>query len=65
MYEIVECKFRQNEWMIWQLLHTGDALLIEGNTWRDQYWGVYRGKGMNKLGEILMDLRDKFKSESN
>lgn len=64
MYEIVECKFRQNEWMIWRLLHTGDALLIEGNTWRDQYWGVYRGKGMNKLGEILMDLRDKFKSES-
>lgn len=39
------------------LLETGDAELIEGNTWGDTYWGVCNGKGQNKLGNLLMDLR--------
>jgi ribA/ribD-fused uncharacterized protein len=40
-----------------KLLETGDAELIEGNTWGDIYWGVCRGKGQNNLGKILMQVR--------
>lgn len=36
---------------------TGDADLIEGNTWGDQYWGVCNGVGQNWLGKILMAVR--------
>lgn len=39
------------------LLDTGDAVLIEGNTWNDCYWGVCRGEGENHLGRLLMKVR--------
>ncbi len=38
---------------------TGKMKLIEGNTWRDTFWGVYQGKGHNWLGNLLMVVRDK------
>ena len=44
------------------LLMTGDAELIEGNWWKDTYWGVCNGVGENNLGKILMELREEFKS---
>lgn len=40
-----------------QLIATGDAELIEGNTWNDTFWGVCRGTGRNMLGTLLMELR--------
>jgi len=40
------------------LVQTGDAELIEGNTWNDTFWGVCRGQGANFLGQILMDERE-------
>lgn len=40
------------------LLDTGNAELIEGNTWNDTFWGVCRGLGENQLGKILMEVRD-------
>lgn len=40
-----------------KLLATGDAELIEGNTWNDRFWGVCNGRGLNHLGRILMDVR--------
>ena len=40
-----------------KLTATGDGVLIEGNTWRDTYWGVYRGRGNNHLGRLLMKVR--------
>jgi len=40
------------------LLATGDAALVEGNTWGDRFWGVCRGVGENHLGKILMVVRD-------
>lgn len=43
------------------LLDTGDEYLEEGNTWGDQYWGVCNGTGKNKLGKLLMKLREEFK----
>lgn len=45
-----------------QLLATGDAELIEGNTWDDKYWGVCNGKGENMLGKILMCVRDEIRN---
>lgn len=39
------------------LLNTGDATLVEGNTWGDKYWGQVNGDGLNMLGTILMNLR--------
>lgn len=31
--------------------------LIEGNHWGDFYWGVCGGRGLNKLGKLLMRIR--------
>jgi ribA/ribD-fused uncharacterized protein len=60
MYKILWAKFSQNRELMKKLLKTGDAELIEGNTWGDQYWGICRGKGENKLGKLLMLLREEF-----
>lgn len=40
-----------------KLIATGDAELIEGNTWNDRFWGVCRGTGKNMLGLLLMEVR--------
>lgn len=56
MLDIIRAKF-QHPQLRQLLLDTGDAELIEGNTWGDRYWGVYKGKGENKLGQILMRVR--------
>ena len=41
-----------------KLLATGDAYLEEGNTWGDRIWGTVDGQGENRLGKILMQVRD-------
>lgn len=43
-----------------KLLETGDALLVEGNSWGDNFWGVHKGSrdGKNYLGRLLMLIRD-------
>lgn len=43
------------------LLATGDVELIEGNTWGDKFWGVCRGEGTNKLGQLLMVVRQLYR----
>jgi hypothetical protein len=45
------------------LIDTTGTILIEGNYWMDQFWGVCRGKGENKLGELLMELRRSLTNE--
>ena len=44
-----------------KLLRTGEAVLVEGNTWGDRYWGVCEGVGENHLGRLLMKLRAEFR----
>jgi len=53
-------KFKQPELKA-KLLATGDAELIEGNHWGDIVWGVCRGKGENRLGKILMKVREELR----
>jgi len=47
-----------------KLLATGDATLVEGNWWRDTFWGVdlKTGEGQNMLGRLLMTLRTKLRT---
>ena len=63
MEEIVRAKFKQNPELKSKLLATGSATLIEGNTWKDIYWGTCQGKGENKLGKILMKIREELQSD--
>lgn len=64
MFKFVLQKFQHNEELKAKLLETGDAELIEGNTWKDIYWGVYNGQGNNYLGQILMAVRDQLRRKS-
>ena len=64
MYNILCCKFKDNHSLRQALLDTKDVHLIEGNNWGDTYWGVCKGVGCNKLGEILMQIREEIKNEN-
>lgn len=58
MYRICKEKFYQNTDLLAKLIATNDAELIEGNDWNDTIWGVCNGVGENRLGKILMKIRD-------
>lgn len=60
MEEVLLSKFSDGE-LLRRLLDTGDNELVEENQWGDTYWGVCNGVGENKLGLLLMKIRDKFK----
>jgi ribA/ribD-fused uncharacterized protein len=57
MLEILRCKFAPGTVLAGRLEATGTRTLVEGNTWGDQYWGVCRGVGKNKLGMLLQQVR--------
>lgn len=58
MRQAVYTKFITNSELSKRLIETEDNVLIENNH-NDTYWGGGRdGKGENKLGRILMDVRD-------
>lgn len=63
MYDIVKNKFINNPALKNKLLETDDAILTEGNTWNDTYWGydTKQKRGLNKLGKILMQVRRELK----
>lgn len=61
MRDVLHAKFTQNKDLAQKLVDTGDAELVEGNTWGDRYWGVSDGAGRNLLGNLLMELRGKIK----
>jgi ribA/ribD-fused uncharacterized protein len=61
MREAVLAKFTQHADLRDVLLGTGDALLVE-HTENDSYWGDGGdGSGRNRLGEILMSVRDELR----
>lgn len=57
MEKLVRQKFA-NLFLGNRLVATYPSELIEGNWWHDTYWGVCAGIGQNKLGIILMKVRD-------
>lgn len=65
MYAVVYCKFKQNIDLQEKLLATGNEHLEEGNSWGDKIWGTVNGVGQNRLGKILMKVRDEFRVEYN
>jgi hypothetical protein len=64
MQRALSLKFNQNPNLKEQLIKTGEAQLVEGNYWHDNFWGncfcdQCEGlEGENKLGVLLMELRD-------
>jgi len=63
MSELIKQKFSQDPDLKVALLATGDALLVEENTWHDNFYGdcvCTRCKtihGQNMLGRLLMETR--------
>jgi ribA/ribD-fused uncharacterized protein len=65
MYIIVKNKFERNPELLKKLIDTGGTLLVEGNTWKDTFWGQCPiGNGQNHLGKILMRVREELKEEN-
>jgi ribA/ribD-fused uncharacterized protein len=58
MHELLVQKFHQQPFHS-KLLATGSRKIIEGNTWGDTFWGVYKGEGKNWLGVLIMCIRDR------
>jgi len=67
MEKLVTQKFTKYPYLKTKLLRTGDAIIEEGNYWRDTFWGVCNGVGDNYLGYILMNIRENliYKGERN
>lgn len=60
MSQIVMSKFIMNPGIRRELLDLRGYILIEGNRWGDEFWGVCleTERGKNHLGKILMQVRD-------
>lgn len=69
MRDVVHTKFSSNPALAEKLIATGDAELIEGNYWHDNFFGdcvcpvCAKTPGENWLGRILMDEREALKKE--
>ena len=64
MERVIWAKFVQHLRLAKKLLETGDKQLYEGNRWHDTFWGIdlKTREGENHLGQILMDLRQYFRT---
>jgi ribA/ribD-fused uncharacterized protein len=64
MYCGLCAKFAGIQYLRSQLLKTEDAMLIEGNYWGDEEWGVpNNGAGKNMLGILLMIVRNGIRTQ--
>ena len=62
MFKALMAKFSQHDDLKKQLLGTGKRRLVE-HTWNDSYWGDGGdGKGRNRLGELLMQVRESLRT---
>lgn len=55
----------RQEYVAKKMMETGDMPIIEGNTWKDTFWGIdiHTGQGENNLGRILMEVRKELLSQ--
>lgn len=56
MREVVKAKFSQHPELMEKLISIKEQI-VEDNDWKDSFWGVYNGSGLNMLGKILMEVR--------
>ena len=64
MLQALRMKFSQHPEIAKELLATGDAIIIE-HTRNDAYWAYWGdGSGKNKLGLLIMQVREEFKNAS-
>ena len=66
MLTVLREKFTKHKDLADRLLGTGDKVLVEGTQWHDSCWGVCycekcAGVGKNRLGELLMQVREELK----
>lgn len=61
MYRGLKAKFSQNPDLRKLLVGTGDRALVEVSS-TDRYWGRVQGQGENRLGVLLMALRDELRN---
>lgn len=61
METIIQAKFEQNPTLIKKLTDTRNRVLLNGNNKQETFWGIdlYSWRGENRLGKILMNIRDK------
>lgn len=72
MIRILEKKFTHNRDLSRKLVSTSNMLLVEENTWHDNYWGVCSclrcrrngNLGLNHLGNLLMMIREQTLGET-
>jgi ribA/ribD-fused uncharacterized protein len=60
MLKALRAKFTQYPNLRQKLLDTGTAILHEDSPW-DKYWGFAKGKGKDRLGVLLMQVRDEIR----
>lgn len=60
MQDLLRLKFTQDPFKT-ALLQTGTRELIEGNWWRDTFWGSCFGRGETHLGRLLMNIRSELR----
>jgi ribA/ribD-fused uncharacterized protein len=69
MEDLVWKKFNSRPDLLELLLATGDAELVEENSWHDNFWGnclcsrCAATPGQNWLGRILMEVREKLRDK--
>lgn len=69
MEEVLRLKFAHPD-LKQKLLDTGDATLIEGNYWHDNFFGVCTCDNCknkiknNNLGKLLMEIREELKEKN-
>ena len=65
MRQALRAKFTQHPDLQKLLLDTGDAVLVEHTT-NDNYWADGGdGSGKNRLGLLLMELREQLRNETS
>ncbi|KAF1710162.1 NADAR family protein [Pseudoxanthomonas sacheonensis] len=65
MKRILRAKYTQHEDLKALLLSTGDARLVESATVDsvvNRLWGEVNGVGQNKLGQLLVEIRDELRA---
>lgn len=64
MLKALRLKFTQHDDLKDKLVATNDIELVEYAPWGDTYWGVNKNyQGENKLGKLLMKVREELKNE--